>query len=345
MSHTMTFTHQDQDQSQAHPPPPSSPGTVVALPPSFLNLAHPQTGDGHLCISDLELLYHFSTSTCFTLTKPSNSSKLWQFDVPQLAFANPFLLHQVLSIAAFHLAYLRPQKRDEYVLLASQHQNLAVQGMRLLLPDISAENCHPLFIASQLLCFAKYAGFSAPLKPAISDLLDVFQLIRGMGNIISTKSSDLIRGPLRAIFRPAVVPDPNANLLCIIDRVVILGTHIAKSGVDERLAAVVQTEIQQLLTWINHGIETSANAELRIVGTWPMTMSDEYLTLLRQSDSVALALLSYYCVLLRVSEEDFWFMQGWSTNIMKAVTESVQVPWDNVARWCLERVTCLSDNE
>ncbi len=122
--------------------------------PDFSRFVHRQKGEGLPVswVSDLELLHHFTTSTYKSLPRALEPvmGSVWQVEIPRLAFRHVFLLHQILATAAFHLSRLRPDMRDDYSLMATHHQNLAIQGMRVLLKDLNEENCHAVFATSSL---------------------------------------------------------------------------------------------------------------------------------------------------------------------------------------------------
>lgn len=193
-------------------------------------------------VFDLELLHHFTTSTCRTFSTDATRAdrqRLWQVEVPRQAFAHVFLLHQILAIAASHLAHLHPRSRRAYSLRASHHQSLALQGMRAALAHISPANCHALFAASSLLFIASLAALSAPQPqpqlqpqppalapaptgihtgfdgfdslnglngsgsgsgPTVDDLVDVFLLVKGIGSVLHSSQALLRTGPLSDLF-------------------------------------------------------------------------------------------------------------------------------------------------
>ncbi|GKT89252.1 DUF814 domain-containing protein [Colletotrichum tofieldiae] len=110
-------------------------------------------------ITDLELMHHYSTTTCLTLPRSNDVSQIWQFEVPRLGLTYMFLMHEILAISALHLGYLHPEQRESYALHASQHQSDAIAGMRESLMQITPDNCHALFGTSSLLVLNAYSTF------------------------------------------------------------------------------------------------------------------------------------------------------------------------------------------
>ncbi|ESU08306.1 hypothetical protein FGSG_11537 [Fusarium graminearum PH-1] len=144
-------------------------------------------------LTDLELMHHHSTCTYLTLPRADELQHIWQIEMPKLALRHVYLLHQVLSVSAYHLAHLNPD-RPGFPVCASQHQNEAIKGLRSAIESISQDNCVEIFLASSLLSIGAFAGFSTQSsgqQPSIDDLLDVFVLIRGMSDILNKYQTTL----------------------------------------------------------------------------------------------------------------------------------------------------------
>jgi hypothetical protein len=65
---------------------------------------------------------------------------MWAEVVPQLALHHPFVMWGMFAISALHLGYLRPDRREEYILVAATHENNAVQAYRSVLLDTSKQS-------------------------------------------------------------------------------------------------------------------------------------------------------------------------------------------------------------
>lgn len=109
-------------------------------------------------IQDLELMHHYTIATSLTLPRANIALHIWQRRMPQLAAHYPFLVNQALAMAALHKSYLQPERRSEYSVLASQHQNRAIAGMRGHLAGITEQNCDALFMTSSLLLICAFAA-------------------------------------------------------------------------------------------------------------------------------------------------------------------------------------------
>jgi hypothetical protein len=83
--------------------------------------------------------------------------------------------------------------------------------------------------------------------------------------------------------------------------------------------------------------------KLRGYYKWLFEISDEYLVLLREADSDALCVLAYYSVLLRDLEK-YWWMQGWSTHLMKRIYLMLDEVHRLSIRWPIEELGWIPDS-
>lgn len=289
--------------------------------------------------ADLELLHHFTISTCTTLPKSSQVSRIWQVDVPRLAFSHAYLMHQLLALSGFHLAQLHPEQCSRYALQGSLHQDEGIQGMRKALGEITSESCHALFATSCLLCFGVFASLAFPgaadNSPTVQGLIDAFLLVKGMSGILNTYEETLRGGPLGLVFGPGAPVSPSNDSLIAIaaHKVKIYADILDEFGVDDAVKAVVNAEIDALSRWINLAANSTTYAEIRTVMTWPISMSEDYIALIRQHHPAAVALMAYYCVILHATGGNYWFVRGWGSSVAKDIESTLPTQWREAVRW------------
>ncbi len=154
-------------------------------------------------------------SSC-TTTLPRHTSpfrgaeeigSLWQVNVVELSLSYDYLLHQILAFSAFHLVHLRPEEHRRYYHSAAQHQRQAVRGMSAALSGLSTTTCHGLFMAASLLAISNFAALTIHAedqtddRPTIDDVIDVFNLLRGMNTVLQSWEETIQQGPLYELFR------------------------------------------------------------------------------------------------------------------------------------------------
>ncbi|KAK0724050.1 hypothetical protein B0H67DRAFT_481487 [Lasiosphaeris hirsuta] len=290
-------------------------------------------------VSDLELMHHFATSTAHTLLRTEvpevGAGHIWQIEVPRLAFAHVFLLHQILATSAFHLAHLCPQQRQKYAVQASQHQSLAIQGVRAALANITPENCHALLAVSSLFFVGALAA-SRPdghNNPTIDDLIDIFHLVKGIGGVLDTSEAVLRAGPLRHLFYTSGGSNLHRAVSLVTAELNALQPRIHAALADDPARPVIEAEALSFLACIGRSVMNSGSPEYRIIAAWPISMADEFIPLLRRRHQVALVLLAYYCAVMQATEVGYWFTQGWGLSGIQDIERLMVSPWDlDVAR-------------
>lgn len=274
-------------------------------------------------------MHHYSTAAYLSLPRGLELRNIWQIEVPRLALTYDFLMHQMLAMSAYHLAFLRPYRRGHYSILASQHQNDAVKGLRVILQQTSKENCHAVFVASSLLSISAFGTLSNPdgssdVQPDIDDLLDVFLLIRGMSQILDAHQETISTGPLGKFLSLGKHESITPQLASITDRLKKLNIP---DNADSSAQTLCQTEVSTLVRWIEHAGASSDVPELRVAMTWPIGLAEGYLNLLRNRHPAALIVLGYYCTVLNSAGAMFWFVKGWGESILKDASRSNQPGW------------------
>lgn len=286
-------------------------------------------------------MHHWSTHTHLTLPRGEGVKKVWQSEVPRMALEFRFLMNQLLAVAAFHLAFLRPDRRQFYLLQASCHQKYAAQGIRVALAEITAENCHALFAASALLVLGGFAAVTIQSEgsgPSVEDLLDIFILTRGVHDLLRTSDHIISKGPLQELFYlPEDSSSPQlAEVQAVIDRLGVLGSRIATRDLDSSVAALSEAGIHSLVVCIR-----SATA-IRVVTTWPVYLSADFIALLRQCHPAPMSILAYFCVIIRATEAKFWYLRGWGVHVLTSITYRVEPSWKDLIEWPLSYLSTVS---
>jgi hypothetical protein len=272
------------------------------------------------------------------------TSYLWRVEVPKQAFVHVFLLHQILAISSYHLAYLHPESRQAYSLRASQHQNAGIRRMRPALSSLTASNCHALFASSSLLFIGSLAASSANCAatgPTVDELVDVLILVKGIGSVLYSSQGLLRSGPLADLFiQHGGADQPNPGLDRVVLAVGDFLVEIAETEADDRVRSIIHADAYRLVSAIRDALARTSCPEYRVVASWPMQMSDDLIPLLRQRNQAALALLSYYCVVFHSAElQGYWFMQGWAAAIIRDIAGSMTGPWKRHSAWALGWIT------
>ncbi|KAK6196600.1 hypothetical protein LQW54_011385 [Pestalotiopsis sp. IQ-011] len=286
----------------------TSIGSPSLLPPDcfpyFSRLTSSESQpQGSTWVTDLELMHHYSTVTCFLLPRGSQVGHIWQREFVRLALNDEPLMHQILAIACSE----------------------AAQGLRKrLMHQVTPENAHACFAASSLMIIGTFAAFSLHdgtgdlPRSTLQDLLDIFGLNRGMDVVLRTWEWYIHHGPFADLFKSPHNSKPMFYLDAVCKKLSDLGSKLRGDEVEE-LTPLVDREISNFIQGIEDSIRDAPVPALRGVMLWPITMNDEFFAALRARQPPALTVLAYYCSILHEAQAHAWYLQGWSTAIMNDI--------------------------
>ncbi|ORY59122.1 uncharacterized protein BCR38DRAFT_64678 [Pseudomassariella vexata] len=300
-------------------------------------------------VTDLELMHHWTVSTYRTLPRANEVFTIWQTEIPKMSLKYTYLLHQILAIAAYHLAVLEPDKRAMYLMQASNHQDHAAKGLRCALPSIDDETCHPLFAASSLLMISAFARFSVHRREdsmyVIDDLIEVFIFIRGMGSILDNWDDKIKVGCLGRLLRLPNYANTSPLLTEINER---LEMFALPEDMNMHARFLCQNTITSLRKCCNSSLASTSIPKVRVCMAWPTGLDDEFMNLIRKRHPVALIILSYYCVILHSSGAKNWFFKDWGDHVLREINSVVGADWASHMEWhmkCLEADSAFSGAE
>lgn len=310
---------------------------------------------------DMQLIHHYTAKGYLAISASESTRDTLQYAVPRIAFSHDYLLHQILSFSALHLAYLHPETGTEYSHLASQHQNESIKGMRsALMQDATSQSCHPLYLSSILLSFnafgrlARYRDDSkcdttcesipGANSPCLDDLLDIFRSIHGISTILSSSDLDLRSGPLKPLFEMPCDPSISAPHLQSVAQEMssMLGRlPVPPTPFDEnrRIIFGAGTSLIESLVAVTRTLHSETPSEMRAVFFWPIRVSARFVDLARQQDPSAMVIIAHYCVLLHLAEASCWFLRGWAAAVLNPIATQLRgTPLEELIRWPTDTV-------
>jgi hypothetical protein len=285
----------------------------------------------------------------------------WRVDAPQHAINHLFLMHEILAFSALHKAHKLPEQRAQYYAFGIHHQDLAIRGVREKLQNVTAHEAAAIVATSTLLTLSVFAstGFEmncpdiASSQGAIDGVLNIFNLMQGMGNVLQLAQVHV----LNSFLSPMQVL--HSNLACMY-------THCDPRFRDPEEAIPSQPMLQELINqlptliaFVNASSDLSEperacyfdvighfepclhvamppkvdNRELRFLFFWPLHLQPNFLTYMRQRHSGALAITMYYATMLFAAQSRYWFMDSWGENLMRACFEDLEEGWLPAVQW------------
>jgi hypothetical protein len=294
-----------------------------------------------LPLGELELLHHWHTAIALSLAQDEALVDVFQTHVPHNGLSYPFLMHSMLAISALHLSRgASDLRRQKYSTLAIQHHSRALSLCAPLLGHVTSANCHALFACALLIASFSFAyqGLHMDIGPmSVSQVVDVFKLVRGTASILKNAQQWIEQGDLRSLSkftrcapqskRSKQVDDGYAQLEALLVQQARDG-HSHSSRVAQ---AVVLRSTKHLRDVYDSCIVKESQ---RIIQAWPAVIDYEYLDLLLKKERSSLVTLAHYGAILHVTAKAWW-MEGWGKILVNVAAEHLDKSVQYEIEWPL----------
>lgn len=268
---------------------------------------------------------------------------MWAEVVPQFALHHPFVMWGMFAVSALHLGFLRPDRREEYILIAATHENNALQAYQSVLSNINKQISDAVAAFSALVL--TYALGSAPPSGSLvyagsSDLEavpDWLHLVRGTSmfmRIINLERSHM--SPLSRSPPPPDEPPAREDLQLAKLTTLLEAPTIATTEVRERME-VYRAALDALRTAFGMSYGQDERSRRMASFMWPVKVSEDFIKLLSRREPEGLILLAHQCVLLK-RDEDCWFMKGHASRLISTIKDSMGKQWLPWLDWPIQRI-------
>lgn len=278
---------------------------------------------------------------CSTVTYQSFSDEeplqpLAQQTLPQEAFSHDFFMHSLLVLSALHFIHDHPARRTQFAELAITHHNAALKRYMLALGSITRENCTAIFACSAILVFCAFAfprftdGGTEGRQDPVDEMLQVFTLLRGVNAVIQTSRERILEGGLGSLLRNDITKPtgyPPQDVEVVLEE---LELHNTVSSTDGEKRNVYHTALQLLRHCFGISVATAGDKD--IVLSWPIVVSEEYLSLLRHREPMAIVILAHYAVILH-SLDHRWWAQSRGSQLVSDLVPLVGEEWSRFMVW------------
>ena len=295
-------------------------------------------------------MLHYTTVTYKTMMFSEATTATFQQHMPQEALSYPFFLRQILAFSGYHLAHLHPERRHFYLLQASKHINSSIRGIREALSEqVTSKNCHALYASTTFIVVNKFAAFpncddfrSHGCSLPVQSLMEIFSLVNGMEAVLNSPGAEgLISGPLKELFCETTNLHTTSYLLRGLSaRLPELAQRISSDLMEDQCRAALASAIEAITASVNDALANLNKAsppELRVIFSWPMKVSRDFLDLAVSGHPLALVILAYYDILLYWGESEYWFFENWAETLIVAIVEKVRgSTWEDLLAWPVE---------
>jgi hypothetical protein len=283
-------------------------------------------------------MHHYDRYTCETiadliLPTPDGLTIMRQY-VPEMAFEHDFLLHGMLGLSSLHLALLsmdagEAQARDRHIGLATHHHTCAVQIFNHQSVDITGHKVDALFLFSGLMVMYGFGFQRVTAESSASPLdsiVEMLTLLRGTGIVAKTSLDRLINGRLSPLFRQMkrALAGPTPRLS--------EGVETVLANLLERVLATASPEREvyvESLAALRLNIELASATSLAHqapITTFPVMCPAEFLQILATGESVALAMVANYGVILHWLRGNIWLAE-WGRQTAQTIQTVLSPEW------------------
>ncbi|PQE26004.1 hypothetical protein CJF30_00000720 [Rutstroemia sp. NJR-2017a BBW] len=344
--------------SKSPTPISTLPPRVELSPASTLSSASSAGALESYSTLDMELLHFWTMHTATEFIEFPTGQELLRTNVVELAFEYPFLMHEILALAALQLSQARPHKAVRYSQASSTHLAIALHLFQSEISHLTPANCHAVFIFISTVFVFAWTGqeqnipshlFFGPEKTLPSHDINFPQfqwvrLQRGTHNILKSQWATLSAGPFSPIFNPwAKVSAPEyIPPLDPIDDLYLSSLSMAWSSTSSSTLPISQRRLldhslamlrRAFGLWSTH----KELAPLGVVMDWLVMIPDEVEGMFAEKVKEALLLVAYYCVLLHKMSHIQW-MRGKGIALLKSTLDALGPGWQKWTGWPIEVV-------
>lgn len=228
-----------------------------------------------------------------------------------VALKNDHVLHLMFALTARHLAYCRPDRKDEYIATAEYHYEAALTIVTSEIADMRADNCDAILTSVQLICFVSWAKGPQPGEYLAfgengrSEWLVMFRGIKTTVMSVGAEKFTKTHAPAtRNKGRPLPPMDKPAGYE---DQLKDLREHIAY--VSEPAVRDENVHSVDILEEMYSNRYGGVDGEYHVSFGWLYRMSDAFLDRLQQCDPLTLIVYAHFVVLMRDMEK-FWLVNA-----------------------------------
>ncbi|KAH8674282.1 hypothetical protein BX600DRAFT_227643 [Xylariales sp. PMI_506] len=341
-----------------------------------LSRPSPVPSTGGLNLADLELLHNFTTMTYATMSEDPTVREFYRISLVQVGLSRDYIMQAVLAISSLHLAHHRHGASDHYQSLAmSHHERASRAALDLVVPDLSPDDAQILFLFSVLTTFygknyirdgSSIQGDSMvlrkllirtftssealgwPRKPDDKLLIGetafptwVF-LLRGTHGFVEVAGVP-DKGPISPLFKQAAVrfelrEAAHAQQPCSVQPLVDLQTRVAQQQLSAEMQTTYHNAIEELKKSFALAGQSGTQPYMMVdTFTWFYMVAGDFIPLLQIPTPEAIAIFTFFCVLLK-KHDHHWWVRGWPEQLIEQAYSMLDDERRLWIRWPIEEI-------
>ena len=301
----------------------------------------------------MELLSTFLLDTGPSIgDSTSTNSELMRVMMPA-AISAPYLMHQILALAALHLSHMQPARATFY---HAEATNLQIEALTLFDQDLSISNTQN---PEAMLLFSSFLSLHALGEAVITSqhdadgFLDRFisylNLHRGVRTVTDQCWENLQQSSLSSVLQrtshdmssAAAQPHERANTVEEILSRLLAHSDQGTASIEACRDAVRWLKLTYQIDWrINNtpGMKSTGN----LIWVWPILLSGGFTELLLKRQPEALIILCHYAALLH-QRRGMWLVGNAGRMLIDSTTKFLGSYWSHWLEWPNEVINNVSE--
>ncbi|KAL8735345.1 MAG: hypothetical protein Q9166_000890 [cf. Caloplaca sp. 2 TL-2023] len=274
------------------------------------------------------------------MTDAPDQQETWKATAINVGLSYPFLLNEILAIAALHKATCGISGRQDFWhTRATELQSQALNGFNNMEKQVDESNCVAILLFSALVGTHLLNDRSrthglASSSEYLDHVVSCVSLMRSVRSLVLTEWLSFLK---ESSIKPLMISrNPQPPYEGIPDECRQLAVLIEQSDLGPSSIEAYNTAIDRLF-WLFALTEVPSKMHEtpRSVFAWPVQLTNGYMVLLNQRRPEALIILAYYGVILHCYRKA-WCIGGSGASLIRAVDAQVGSYWSRWLQWPIQ---------
>jgi hypothetical protein len=159
---------------------------------------------------------------------------------------------------------------------------------------------------------------------SLDDILSTVDVIRGARTVFSLYRGVIMDSPMHVFLNPPLPATIPKDQDCSVRQTLQLLRDQVGHQSDKNAVQQLQTFLDRYMTGFDYN---------RLAAAWMASVEDDYWARLRDRHPDAVLVFSYSTLLIRASEQEGWWMSGWSRRILQACSDIMSMEVKDKIDW------------
>lgn len=253
----------------------------------------------------------------------------------------PYLMNELLALAAIHRSTLDPSEETFYLHQATEMQTHALSIFNATKPQVNAETCVPLFLFSSILGLHEmcktFIFRETEFEPFMEKFVRYLSLHQGVRAITSNSWQYLSESTLGPLLKQgeSILPI-SASLGGICSQ---LQDHLKSADLPHEDIASCEQAISSLQSVFGAApSDIQGRLSINAILAWPVILCQGYTDLLRRREPHALVILAHFGAVVH-SRRDMWMCGDGGAFMVNLISQHLGNEWSDWLDWPIQAIS------